>query len=103
MKMNRVAIVVMLLSLSLSLLAQAQEKTTPAAGSTNAVVIKHQTKCPILNADIDKTKFVDQDGTRIYVCCGGCLDAVKKDFPAIKARLEKEGITLDKTPVKSME
>ncbi len=52
--------------------------------------------------DGSEAKYVDQDGARIYVCCGGCVDAVKKDFATIKAKLEKDGITLEKTPVKAV-
>lgn len=91
---------------SLSVLASAQEKgcpvACPVANPTNQVGVKCQAICPIMGGAINKAKYVDQDGARIYVCCGGCVDAVKKDFATIKAKLEKDGITLEKTPVKAV-
>ncbi len=101
MKMKVAAILAMMLFVSAQ--AQAQEKAAPVAGTATGVVVKAQTMCPIMGGVIDKTKFVDQDGTRIFVCCGGCVAPLKKDFAAIKAKLEKEGITLEKTPVKAAE
>lgn len=64
--------------------------------STNAAAVKPQTKCPVMGGAIDKSKFVDFDGKRIYVCCGGCIATIKKDPAKYVKQLEAEGITLDK-------
>jgi hypothetical protein len=62
--------------------------------------VKKQTMCPIMEGNpINTNLFVDVDGKRIYVCCKGCLAPVKQDAAKIIAKLEKEGITLDKAPV----
>jgi hypothetical protein len=69
-----------------------------------AVVVKKQTLCPIMtNNPVNAKLFVDHDGKRIYVCCKGCIGDVKKDPAKYIAKLEKEGITLDKTPVAATE
>ena len=66
--------------------------------SSNASVKgKVQTTCPVMGGEIDKNIYIDIKGKRIYVCCKGCLPAVKKDPAKFIAKLEKEGITLDKT------
>jgi len=67
-----------------------------AKPATNAVVANAQTKCPVMGGDVDKTKFVDYDGKRIYVCCGGCIAKIKKDPAKYVKQLEAEGVTLDK-------
>ncbi len=55
-----------------------------------------QTKCPVQGGDIDKALFVDVDGKRIYVCCSGCIDVVKKNPQKYIKELEDKGITLEK-------
>lgn len=42
-------------------------------------VLAPQTTCPVMGNPIDKTLYVDYKGKRIYVCCAGCIDEVKKD------------------------
>ncbi len=78
--------------------AFAADKTEPAqaAATTNAVAVKAQTLCPVMKGPIDKSQFVDFDGKRIYVCCGGCIAKIKKDPAKYVKQLEAEGITLDK-------
>jgi len=55
-----------------------------------------QTKCPVMHGDINKDLYVDADGKRIYVCCEGCLEAVRKDPKKYVKDLEAQGIVLDK-------
>jgi hypothetical protein len=75
----------------------AADKTKPAtAASNNAVAVKAQTQCPVMGGKVDKGQFVDVDGKRIYVCCGGCIAKIKKDPAKYVKQLEAEGITLDK-------
>ncbi|NQT20547.1 MAG: hypothetical protein HQ592_12640, partial [Planctomycetes bacterium] len=61
--------------------------------------IKPQTTCPVMGGKINKELFVDHGGKRIYLCCPGCEAAVKKDPAKYIAKLEDDGITLDK-PIK---
>jgi hypothetical protein len=75
----------------------ADAQTTDAKSKDQPV--KKQTVCPIMEGNpINTNLFVDAEGKRIYVCCKGCLAPVKKDAAKIIAKLEKEGITLDKAP-----
>ena len=70
--------------------------------TTNVVAkaeAKAQTTCPVMGGPVNKKIFVDAEGKRIYLCCKGCIDPVKKDPKKYIAKLEAEGVTLDKTPV----
>jgi YHS domain-containing protein len=53
---------------------------------------KPQTMCPIRNKPIDKTKFVDTQGQRVYFCCGSCAAKFKADPEPVFAKFAKEGI-----------
>lgn len=75
-----------------------KEGQSPATANKTAEV-KAQAKCPVMGGNIDKKLFVDFDGKRIYVCCGGCIDKIKKDPAKYVKQLESEGITLDKAAV----
>ena len=76
--------------------AAAPAKSTPPA---KAAKIIPQTTCPIMGGAINKKLYVDYQGKRIYVCCAGCINAVKKDFAKYTKELEAKGITLDKAPL----
>lgn len=76
--------------LLLGAMAGADEAKKPAPAP------QPQTKCPVMGGDINKSLYVDADGKRIYVCCGGCIDAVKKNPQKFIKELEAKGITLDK-------
>ena len=59
-----------------------------------------QTLCPVMESKkIKDSLFVDHDGKRIHVCCRGCLKKVTKDPQTYMAKLEAQGITLDKYQV----
>ncbi len=73
-------------------------ETTPAE---KAQTVKHQTVCPVMGGEIDKTIFADYQGQRVYFCCNGCPPAFKKDPAKFITKMEKEGITLDKAPVEA--
>ncbi len=60
--------------------------------------IKFQTTCPVMGGVVDKKLFVDAEGKRIYLCCEGCIAPVKKDPKKYIAKLEADGVTLEKTP-----
>lgn len=63
-----------------------------AEGVTLATV---QTTCPVMGGKIDKSLYVDHDGKRIYVCCSGCIGAIKADPQKYIKQLEDAGIVLD--------
>jgi YHS domain-containing protein len=61
---------------------------------------KVQTKCPVMGWDIDKSRFVDYKGNRIYFCCASCPEDFKKDPEKYVKKLKDSGIVLEKTPGK---
>ena len=71
--------------------------TAYAEDATPKPVVK-QTECPGMGGAVDTKLFVDHDGKRIYVCCGGCINVIKKDPAKYIKQLEAQGITLDRTP-----
>lgn len=70
---------------------------TPPAKETKAV--KAQTLCPVAKGAINKSLYADVNGKRIYVCCAGCLDPIKKDPAKYIKQMEDAGITLEAAPV----
>lgn len=59
-----------------------------------------QTTCPVMKGSpVNKSLYVDADGYRIYVCCNGCLAAVKAAPDKYIAQLQAEGVELEKAPV----
>ena len=61
---------------------------------------KAQTKCPVMGWDIDKSRFVDYKGNRIYFCCASCPEEFKKDPEKYIKKLKDSGVVLEKTPAK---
>ena len=57
-----------------------------------------QTTCPVMGGEIDKALYVDHDGKRIYLCCKGCIAAVKKDPAKYVKQMEDQGIALERAP-----
>ena len=58
-----------------------------------------QTTCPVMKGNpVNQSLYVDADGYRIYVCCGGCIGAVKADPAKYIAQMKAEGIELEKAP-----
>lgn len=73
------------------------EEAQPVNAATETPAVKKQTLCPVMTKNqVNKNLYVDADGKRIYVCCKGCIGAVKKDPAKYIKQLEAEGITLDK-------
>lgn len=60
----------------------------------NEEELKPQTTCPVMGGKINKDLYVDADGRRIYVCCKGCIGAVKKNPEKYIEKLEEKGVTL---------
>ena len=60
---------------------------------------KSQTTCPVMKGSpVNPSLFVDAEGYRIYVCCGGCVGSVKADPAKYVAQLQAEGVELEKAP-----
>jgi len=92
--------VTLLASVMVALMSVGVVSAKDAAADAKATeqTVKKQTVCPVMGGDVNKNLFIDFEGKRIYVCCKGCIAKVKKDPAKYIALLEKEGITLDKTP-----
>src|SRR5450830_659658 len=60
--------------------------------ATAFAAAKPQTMCPIRNKPIDKTKYVDYQGQRVYFCSGSCAAKFKADPEPVFAKFAKEGI-----------
>lgn len=80
------------------LLAGVVSADEPAKKSDETKTPKVQTTCPVMGGAIDKALYIDHDGKRIYVCCGGCIGAVKKDPAKYIKKLEAEGVTIEVVP-----
>jgi YHS domain-containing protein len=70
---------------------QAPAKKIKQPKAAAIVRLKPQSTCPVLGGPINKDLFVDYQGKRIYVCCAGCIDEVKKDPAKYIEKLRKAG------------
>lgn len=68
--------------------------------AASAVFAGPQTNCPVMGGAINPKLYVDANGYRIYVCCGGCISEVKADPAKYIEKMKAEGIEPAKTPVK---
>ena len=60
---------------------------------------KPQTSCPVMKGNpVNKSLYVDAEGYRIYVCCGGCIASVKADPAKYVEQMKAEGVELEKAP-----
>ncbi len=55
-----------------------QKEPLQVAEKTDAQVV--QKICPVMGGKINQELFVEQDGKKVYVCCGNCVEKVEKDF-----------------------
>ncbi|HPR82686.1 MAG TPA: hypothetical protein PLD51_02400 [Pontiellaceae bacterium] len=69
-------------------------------GVVASVFAAPQTTCPVLGGPVDHKLYADVNGYRIYVCCGGCIAAVKADPAKYIEKMKAAGVELEKTPVK---
>jgi YHS domain-containing protein len=53
--------------------------------------LKPQSTCPVMGEAIDKHLYVDYNGKRIYACCAGCVEKVKKNPEKYIKNLESMG------------
>ncbi len=70
---------------------QAPSKKIKQPKASATVRLKPQSTCPVLGGPVNKDLYVDYQGKRIYVCCAGCIDEVKKDPAKYIDKLRKSG------------
>ena len=83
-----------------------KDKKTEPDGDTEAKAgaeVKAQTTCPVMGNEISKSLYADVKGKRVYVCCAGCIGAIKADPDKYIKKLEDDGVTLEKTPETKVE
>ena len=68
--------------------------------AASAVFAGPQANCPVMGGAVNPKLYVDANGYRIYVCCGGCIAAVKADPAKYIDKMKAEGVELEKTPQK---
>jgi YHS domain-containing protein len=78
-------------------IVEAQDTQTVVKAAAEQTV-KKQTVCPIMGGAVDTAVYADANGKRVYFCCKGCPAEFKKDPAKYIDKLEKSGVTLDKTP-----
>jgi len=104
LKFNRLAVVSAVLGAALLGVQSFAEGTgsdtvkSKKQTSVPAKQLKPQTSCPVMGGDIDKSKFVDVNGKRIYVCCSMCIDELKKDPDKYIKKLESMGQGVEAIP-----
>jgi hypothetical protein len=68
-------------------------------GAATAAFAAPQTTCPVMKGNkINPKLYVDAEGVRIYVCCGGCVGKVKADPAKYIEQMKAEGVELEKAP-----
>ncbi|MFO7914643.1 MAG: hypothetical protein R6U43_03010 [Candidatus Krumholzibacteriales bacterium] len=63
------------------------------------VKVKPQSVCPVMGGKIDRQHYVDVKGRRVYACCEGCLEEIRKDPDKYMARIRANGETAGYAPV----
>ena len=62
---------------------------------------KKQPHCPVMERyEIDKSKYIDVKGYRIYTCCKGCINQIRANPDKYIKRLEERGVVIEKAPEK---
>ncbi len=70
-------------------------KLAEAKPAQEEETVKKQTTCPVMGGEINKDLYVDAKGKRIYVCCKGCIGAVKKNPEKYIEKLAEQDVTLE--------
>ncbi len=71
-----------------------KEETKPAVeqkAETGTQELQPQTVCPVMGGQIDKSLYVDNDGKRIYICCGHCREELTENFDEQVKKLAELG------------
>lgn len=89
MKRRTLAALLVTAIIGFGFIAQAaEEKAAP----------KKQTACPVMGGKINNAQYVDVGGKRIYVCCAGCIAAIKADPEKYMKKMEAEGVVPENVP-----
>lgn len=62
--------------------------------------MKVQATCPVMVGAINRKRYVDHGGKRVYGCRKGCIAPVKKDAATFIKALEADGVTLERVKSK---
>lgn len=98
MKILTVAVMVMMSAVCLT--AQEVKKTAPAEKPAAVVAPARQTVCPVMGGKVNREIFVDVAGKRIYLCCAGCADPIRKDPQKYLQKMADAGVVPELAPVK---
>ncbi len=72
--------------------AKKTDEPAPAVeGASQQMALVPQKTCPVMGNPINKDLYCDVNGKRIYVCCGGCIDPIKKDPEKYLQKLKESG------------
>lgn len=96
--MNKLTVVTSVMMILMGLVTAEARDAQLAGNAAASQTVKKQTVCPVMGGAINTGIYADANGKRVYFCCNGCPAEFKKDPAKYIAKLEKEGITLDKTP-----
>jgi len=66
--------------------------------SAVAEATKMQTNCPVMEMKVIPGLYIDRQGKRIYFCCPSCLEKFDSDPQGYIRKMERQGITFEKTP-----
>ena len=96
--MKKLVVVASLVLMVMSVGIAGAQENQPAGKTAAGQTVKKQTVCPVMGGAINPALYVDANGKRVYFCCNACPPEFKKDPAKYIAKMEKDGITLDKTP-----
>jgi YHS domain-containing protein len=57
--------------------------------------LKNQTHCPVMGGKIDSAVFTDIQGQRVYHCCPGCQEPLKKNPDKFFKKAAAEGVLFE--------
>ena len=93
--MKRIATLIMTASLIAGAAVAGEGDGHHAKEAVKAKIIQ-QTTCPVMGGKVNRDLYVDHDGKRVYVCCKGCVETVKRNPGKWIKKLESEGVTVAK-------
>ena len=97
--MKKITVVVSAVLMVVAIAMAGIQEAKPVDKSAEGQTVKRQIVCPIMGGQVNTNLYVDANGKRVYFCCEGCPATFKKNPAKYIAKMEKDGITLDKAPV----